>query len=222
LSEIVARPELATPVEGVLEVLAALVDRFRVVGVLTGRRSKEVAALLPVPRLRVFGLYGLEEEGEPPGLATALARKVRAATSVVPQAWVEDKGASIAVHYRQTPDPARARATLLAALQPLAAGEGLEVVEGKMVLELVHPEHPMKGGALARVAEANGLEAVLYAGDDWADLDAFRALDRLEHAGTVAITVAVRGPETPPALLDAADLVVDGPTGLVALLRQLA
>jgi hypothetical protein len=33
--------------------------------------------------------------------------------------------------------------------------------------------------------------------------------------------VAVRGPETPEALLDAADVAVDGPGGLVAFLRQL-
>ena len=33
--------------------------------------------------------------------------------------------------------------------------------------------------------------------------------------------VAVGGPESPAALLAAADVVVDGPAGLVALLRRL-
>jgi hypothetical protein len=36
------------------------------------------------------------------------------------------------------------------------------------------------------------------------------------------VKVAVRGAETPAALLDAADLLVDGPGGLVELLRRLA
>ena len=176
--------------------------------------------MLDVRHLRFFGLYGLEDEG--PELVSALAPGVEAAASLVPEAWVEDKGASIAVHYRQAPDPAGARARLLVALQALATKGGLELLEGKMVLELVPPGRPMKGGAVERLAGAHALTAVLYAGDDHADLDAFVALDRLAERGVVAVKVAVRGPETPAALVEAADLVVDGPSGLVALLRQLA
>jgi len=63
---------------------------------------------------------------------------------------------------------------------------------------------------------------VLYAGDDHADLDAFAALDQLARGGLDTLKVAVRGPETPAALVEAADVVVEGPTGLVALLGQLA
>lgn len=206
--------------EGAIEVLGALAGRYRLVGIVTGRRSEEVAAFLPVPHLRFFGLYGLGEDA--PELATALAPSVEVAAGVVPEAWVEQKGPSIAVHYRQAPDPARARSRLLVALQPLATEGGLELIEGKMVLELVPPGHPMKGGAVERLVGEHGLEAVLYAGDDHADLDAFAALDRLAERGVLAITVAVLGPETPPALVEAADLVVEGPGGLVALLRQLA
>jgi hypothetical protein len=36
-----------------------------------------------------------------------------------------------------------------------------------------------------------------------------------------AIRVAVRGDETPPTLIDAADVAVEGPSGLVELLRSL-
>ena len=215
-----ARPELARPVEGAIEVLGELGGRFRLVGILTGRRSEEVAALLPVPHLRFFGLYGLQEET--PELANALATSVEVAAGVVPEAWVENKGASIAVHYRQAAEPAEARALLLVALQPIATDGGLELIEGKMVLELVPPGRPMKGGAVERLAGEHALEAVLYAGDDQADLDAFAALDRLAGRGVLAVKVAVRGPETPPTLVEAADLVVEGPSGLVAALRQLA
>jgi hypothetical protein len=37
----------------------------------------------------------------------------------------------------------------------------------------------------------------------------------------MAVRVAVRGPETPPALIEAADVVAEGPEGLVDLLRTL-
>jgi trehalose 6-phosphate phosphatase len=95
------------------------------------------------------------------------------------------------------------------------------VVEGKMVLEVVPADHPMKGGAVERLAGEAGLEAVLYAGDDVADLDAFAALDRLRDAGLETVKVAVRGDETPAALVEAADVTVEGPPGLVGLLGRL-
>ena len=90
-----------------------------------------------------------------------------------------------------------------------------------MVVELVPPGRPMKGAAVERISGEHGLEAVLYAGDDRADLDAFAALERLGAAGTVAIRVAVRGDETPSELVEAADVVCDGPAGLLGLLRTL-
>ncbi len=219
LSEIVARPELARPVEGAAEALSELTTSFRLVAIVTGRRSDEVAALLPVPHLRLFGLYGFEDDA--PELVTAIVPRVEATVGAVPEAWVEDKGSSIAVHYRQAPDPAIARSSLLVALQPVATEAGLDLIEGKMVLELVPPGRSMKGAAVERLAGEQALEAVLYAGDDHADLDAFEALDRIAARGPLTVKVAVRGAETPPPLVAAADVVVEGPLGLVELLRQL-
>lgn len=205
---------------GAREVLKELAGIYRVVAVVSGRRSEEVAAMVDVPGLRYFGLYGMEEAA--PGLMVAVAPQVEVAAEAVPEAWVEDKGASVAVHYRQAPDPARARAALVAVLQDVASSAGLEVVEGKMVIELVPPGRPRKGGAVERLVGENDLRAALFAGDDVADMDAFEALDRLRHSGLLAVKVAVAGPETPHPLVDAADLVADGPGELVELLRQLA
>jgi trehalose 6-phosphate phosphatase len=221
LAEIVARPEQARPVDGARGALIELARRYRSVAIVTGRRSEEVAALLDVPHVTYVGLYGLEDAADE--LVTAIVPRVQTATVEIAEAWVEDKGVSVAVHYRQAPDPVSARAALLVALQPVATEAGLELIEGKMVLELVPPDRPLKGGAVERLAREHGLRALLYAGDDHADLDAFDALDRLIGSGDVgaAVRVAVRGPETPPALVDAADLVAEGPAGLVELLRTL-
>jgi trehalose 6-phosphate phosphatase len=156
-----------------------------------------------------------------PELATAAAPLARRAANEVPGAWVEDKGVSIAVHYRAARDHVEARAALILALTPVASDSGLELIEGKMVLELVPPDRPLKGGAIERLAGELALDGALYAGDDHADVEAFVALDRLAAQGRTTVKVAVRGEETPRALLDAADLVVDGPVGLVGLLDQL-
>jgi trehalose 6-phosphate phosphatase len=190
------------------------------IAVITGRRTEEATALLAVPHVAVFGLYGFEDGA--PELVTAAVPLVEAAARTVPEAWVEDKGASIAVHYRQAPDPPAARGALVLALQPVATEAGLELVEGKMVVELVPRGRPMKGEAVERIAGEHDLEAILYAGDDLADIEAFRALGRLAERGLTTIRVAVRGLETPAELVDGADVVVEGPGGLVELLRGLA
>jgi trehalose 6-phosphate phosphatase len=200
-------------------VLGHLAERYGLVAIVTGRRSEEAAALVGVPGVAIVGLYGFEDPA--PELVTAAVPLTRNAAEVVPQAWVEDKGSSIAVHYRQAPDPHTARLELVLALQPVATRNALELVEGKMVLELVPRGRPMKGGAVERLVGEHALEAVLFAGDDRADLDAFEALDRLASGGLIAIRVAVRGEETPAGLLAAADLTVDGPSGLLELLRAL-
>jgi trehalose 6-phosphate phosphatase len=214
LAEIVARPEHARPVDGARDALVELVERYRTVAIVTGRRSEEVAALLDVPHVTYVGLYGLEDGANE--LVTAVVPRVQAA-------MVEDKGVSIAVHYRQARDPVSARGALLVALQPVATEAGLELIEGKMVLELVPPDRPLKGGAVERLAREHGLQALLYAGDDHADLAAFDTLDRLIASGDVraAVRLAVRGPETPPELVNAADVVAEGPAELVELLRTL-
>jgi trehalose 6-phosphate phosphatase len=222
LADIVARPDLAAPVEGVGHVLAELAARFGLVGILTGRRAAEVARhLAAVESLRFFGLYGLEGIETPPLDETTLAT-ARAAAAVVAEAWVEDKGGSVAVHYRQAPDPVAAREALVPRLEGVAATAHLDLIEGKMVVELVPPGRPLKGGALERLRREHGLEAILYAGDDVADVDAFDALDRMRSDGLVAVKVAVRSDETPTELIANADLVADGPSGLVELLRSLA
>ncbi len=205
--------------DGVREALATLVERYRLVAIVTGRRGEEVAALLDVHHLTILGLYGSQDEA--PTLVGAAFAATEEASRVVPEAWVEDKRASVAVHYRQAPDPLEARAALLVALQPIASSSGFDLVEGKMVLELVPAGRPMKGAAVERLARGHELQAILYAGDDHADLDAFLALDRLAANGVLAVRVAVHGDETPGTLKDAADLVVEGPAGLVRTLRTL-
>jgi len=191
------------------------------VAIVTGRRSEEIAGMLDAPGVRLLGVYGLEgvkHERVP----DSLVERVRAAAAVVPAAWVENKGAAVAVHYRQAPDHVAARERLTRSLEPLADAEGMEVVRGKMVLELMPTDRPRKGGAVLRLAEELDLRGVLFAGDDVADLEAFDALGRLASDGVLVLRVAVRGPETPAALLEAADVIVEGPHGLVELLRGLA
>src|SRR5205085_2337045 len=137
----------------------------------------------------------------------------------VPGAWVEPKGATLAVHYRNAEDHAAARARLTPEVSAIAEREGYDVLEGKMVLELAPAGQSRKGGAVKRVVTESGALAVLYAGDDLPDLEAFAALDELEAQGISTVKVAVGGSETPEALTSAADVVVHSSPDLVELLE---
>jgi trehalose 6-phosphate phosphatase len=216
LAPIVARPELARPVSGAAGVLESLTGRLALVAIVTGRPSEDVRRSLDVPGLRIEGVYGLEGTSAVAG--SALRSSVQAAAGEVAGAWVEDKGVTVAVHVRQAADPDDAMVRLRPPLEAIAATNGMQLVPGKRVLELVPAGRPMKSDAVRRLVEDSNLEAALYAGDDVADLDAFDALRRLVPA---SVCVGVRGPETPQALSDASDLVVDGPNGLLELLRTL-
>ena len=65
---------------------------------------------------------------------------------------------------------------------------------------------------------------LLYVGDDLTDLDAFDALRALRDDGalTTALCVGVASDETPPRLAESADMLVDGPAGVRAMLSMLA
>jgi trehalose 6-phosphate phosphatase len=111
-------------------------------------------------------------------------------------------------------------ASLRPMLEQLASEAGLQLEPGRFVLEL-RPRGLDKGGALTALVAERGARAVLFAGDDLGDLAAFAAVDELRRQGVQGVTVWSASPEV-PALAERADVVVNGPEGVVALLEALA
>jgi trehalose 6-phosphate phosphatase len=218
LAPIVPRPELSEVLPEIPTVLARLAVHLDAVAVISGRPSEQVRALLDVDGVRIVGTHGLEDERP---MDEEILEEVRAAATAV-GAWVEPKGAAAAVHFRGLEDPERAQAASAGRLAVIAAAHDLEVVPGKRILELAPAGRPRKGGAVERITQEHGLTAVLFAGDDVGDLDAFAALDRLRTRGLWTCGVAASGPETPAEVVAAADLRVEGPAGNAALLASIA
>jgi trehalose 6-phosphate phosphatase len=239
LAPIVPDPEQARAHPDAVPALAALAPRLASVAVITGRPA-EVAVrhggFADVPGLEhlvVLGHYGAERwdartstltAPEPhPGVAAVLADlpAVLDAAGAREGAWVEEKGGrAVAVHTRRAPDPQAAFEALRGPLTRLAARHGLIVEPGRMVLEL-RPPGMDKGVALTEYVRETGAGAVLYAGDDLGDLPAFAAVDKLRSEGVPGLLVC-SGTSEVAELADRADLVVDGPAGVVALLSALA
>lgn len=228
LAPIVDRPEDAVPAAGAVEVLTALAPRVRALALVTGRPADVVvrlAGLTGVPGLQVLGQYGAqrwsggEVTGEPELPGVARVRLLLPPLVAAEGAELEDKGIAIVVHTRRAPDPAGALERLAPAVHEIARQVGLEMHPGRLVLELRPPGYDKRGALLSL---CDPLPAgVLFAGDDLGDLSAFDAVDELRARGAHGVTVCSGSDEGPSALRERADVVVDGPRGVVELLRSL-
>ena len=211
LAPIVDRPEDAHVPEETRRELARLASRYALVACVSGRPGDEVTRLVGVPGVSAVGEHGLELAPE----AKEWADRVAVFASGVD--WpAERKPLSVSFHFRRADDEAAARA-YLTRVEAAARAEGLVPRWGRMVLEVRPPVEANKGTAVDALVRRANVRRALYAGDDTTDVDAFAALDGLE----LGVKVAVGSTEAPPALLKAADLVVEGTEGVLSMLRDL-
>jgi trehalose 6-phosphate phosphatase len=228
LAPIVDDPAEARPHSRAIDALRRLSERWGVVAVVSGRPAAYlVEHLSGAGRTQFLGLYGLEQASgdESPVRTHPDAETWRRAVSAAadeaersggPVPAVERKGLTVTLHYRAAPDQA---AAVVGLADRLARRYGLDAHGGKMSVELRPPVEVDKGTVIAD--RAAGLAAVAFAGDDLGDLPAFRALAALRSTGVATLAVASGGPETPPEVLESADVVVEGPDGVVGLLEEL-
>jgi trehalose 6-phosphate phosphatase len=238
LSPIVDDPQSAQPLPGMFPALAEAGRRVGAVAIITGRPVSFLTSrtgfgvLSSIPAFTIYGQYGRERWDASSGdvttapasgdieavraeLAQLLARPGPAAGS-----WLEDKGIALAVHTRRTADPDGAIAALREPVAQLARRHRLHVEPGKLVLE-IRPPGVHKGDVLKLFVADHDAAAVLYAGDDLGDLSAFAAVQELRGDGVAGITVCSGSAEADE-VARAADLVVDGPAGIRALLAELS
>jgi len=242
LSPIVEDPTKAHIHPDARDVLVGLAEQVAAVAVITGRPARQALDLggLEVvgnavgdagKELYLFGQYGNERWSStnrrvvsprpPSGLAsferelTRVLRRLDAA-----DAYVEDKGLAVAVHTRRLPDADAAFDRLLPALQELATHHDLVVEPGRSVIEVRSPGMH-KGLVVDRLVEELGAGGFVFAGDDLGDLEAFEAVAGLAKNDVPTLLVCSASDEQ-SALRSLADVVVDGPEGVLAFLRQLA
>ena len=233
LSEIVPVVSDARPLPDARALLERLGATVALVAVVSGRSAHELVEWLG-PAVEIWGVHGAEhsidgrvefaEELRPHiPLMERVRREARAAVDAlgVDGIAVEDKRVVVTLHYRTARDPLVASGVVEGIAEDLAVRHGLVVEPGRASVELRPPVPLSKGAVVRRIVSQHGLTAALFAGDDTGDLPAFQALDELAAEGLRAVKVAVRSEESPPGLLASADLVVDGPRGVLALLDEL-
>ena len=214
LASIVDRPMEAEPYPGVPELLKMLNDRYPV-WLVTGRHLEDLAVFLPDLSMRAIGLHGAQE-GQIGGQAASFIDpetrqamdRLRSEVPDIEGVFVESKGPTFAVHYRQTRDEEKARVALKEWAD--SSSTSLDVLWGKKVVE-VRAKGTHKGVAVQRLCADFPDHTPVYLGDDETDEDAFRALHALRDT---AVTIRIGGGQT------VARHALEGPPQVVAYLQN--
>lgn len=228
LSEIVPDPEDARPAPGAADVLTSLAEAGTRIAVVTGRDAETVlrlSGLAGVPGLVVSGLHGaqwwrdgtLHSREEPAGIEPLREELTTLLADADPGVWLEDKVLSLVVHARKAADPRAALDALRGPVERSATGAGLEVIDGKGVLEIRIPDLS-KADAVTELLTPD-ITGTIFGGDDIGDLPAFQAIHEWgERRGRPAIAVAVGEVHE---VLSAADVHLSHPADLVHWLGEL-
>jgi trehalose 6-phosphate phosphatase len=200
LLDIMPRPEDVVADDGLRTLLAGLVGATRgALALVSGRTIEDIDRIFAPLILPVSGLHGAEirfpdksrssspnddaMDGVRPPLADFMAAH--------PGLRLEDKGAAVAVHFRQRPELGD---EVLEFLGALAQQTGLAVQEGKMVAELKQARHDKGSGiaALLLCPPFLGRKPV-FIGDDLTDESGFLFVNA---QGGVSVRVGLTGTAT--------------------------
>ena len=173
LAPIVRDPEAAAMRARTAKLLAQVARRYPCV-VISGRsRADVMKKVAAIPLRAVFGNHGMEPSPtmhawrrQTAGWQTQLAAALPPIAGMV----IENKGVSLAVHYRRARGRAAVRRLVLAVVAEL---RGTRVVEGKMVVNILPTGAPNKGTALITLRKRLRCQSAIYVGDDDNDEDVF-------------------------------------------------
>jgi trehalose 6-phosphate phosphatase len=203
LAPIAANPSLARVPDVTRQIIASLVAARDVFVVLvSGRAAADARRLVGVDRVWTVGNHGAEVMDPDGGTiidaavaryaetVAEMARTLEPLVGRITGAILENKVWTLSVHYRGVDDADVPR--LREFVERTAVEFALRVTEGKKVLEVRPPVNVDKGTGIARVARELGAvddrAAILFAGDDVTDEDAFRYL-RAHYPRAVTIYV---------------------------------
>jgi trehalose 6-phosphate phosphatase len=180
----VPRPEDAVLPESVRHALIRVAGVHRLV-ICSGRAVRDLAALLPqVPNLDLIGNHGgewllrrggaeLNRDFTPPEWRAARDRLARELSQAVAERGgsLEDKGASLTLHFRHSGSSAWSAPGARAWLEE-RVGKAARVLGGKAAWNIL-PENSSKGISLIRYAQEEGFRELIYFGDEPTDETVF-------------------------------------------------
>jgi trehalose 6-phosphate phosphatase len=231
LSPIVDSPEKAQITPRNRQLLEALLGQLDLVAVVSGRAAEDVRQRVAVPGVVYVGNHGMERWQDGGVVLPEEVKRHRPALEaalrglqeqVLPGMLIEDKTATLSVHFRNVDNPAAAAQMLEPLLAALSQEHGLRIFQGRMVFEVRPPVDTNKGSAVRSLVSEFALDGAVYIGDDTTDVDAFRAARQLREEGACyALALGVDSEETPESVREASDFLVWGVSEVESFLSWL-
>jgi trehalose 6-phosphate phosphatase len=191
--DVAATPQSIVVPSSLLRTLATLHARTDgALALVSGRLVENLDHLFMPLALPCVGGHGVELRSSaraplhrrPAELSPTVKCQVAAAAAADPRIIVEDKGSSLAVHFRLAPDQALLMKNKIAAIVERARDEKLEMLCGKAVIE-IKPRSFNKGTAVRELMSISPFahRAPLFIGDDVTDESVFAILPELGGHG---------------------------------------
>jgi trehalose 6-phosphate phosphatase len=180
-------PQVWVP-SGLRNTLSRLADLSRgAVALVSGRTINDIDLIFSPLQLPVIGVHGAEIRASADGdiqtrvmpVSKALKRKLATAAELGPGILVEDKGYSLALHYRLAPEKGPAVLTAITKICATAPAEAVEILPGKLVVE-VKPAGINKGDAVCALMQHPPFAGrqPIFIGDDTTDVPVFGVIPK--------------------------------------------
>jgi len=201
--------------------LTLLCQQIALVAAISGRPAAEAKEMIDIGGMVYIGNHGLERLIDDHSELTEDARSYPAVVKSaigelspllsIEGIIIENKGITATIHYRGCPDPKLAEKHILAAVQNSPQARKLQVMPGRMAINLLPPVTVNKGTATLNLIQEYHLHGGIYLGDDVTDIEAFRVIRAaprdLDFQG---LAIGITSEETPETLTKEADFTLKG------------
>jgi trehalose 6-phosphate phosphatase len=200
--------------------------------VVSGRKTEAIKEIINIEGVKYIGHYGMErwENGQavlhPEVIASLAAMRALAAELEVLKAIegmvIQDKYATVSVHYHLTAEPEKAKQQILDLLAKSPHANKMRLMNEKTNIGIVPKLDIDKGTAVTSLIKACELQGAIYLGDDVGDVPAFKAIRKARENGPFdGLAILVTGPETLQATNNEADYTLNSVKETVTLLDWL-
>ena len=201
--------------------LTRLASQLDLLAVISGRKAGALREIINIPGVEYIGHYGMEWwENDTavlhPDIASYLSDMRAVAAELeslrsIEGVIIQDKWASISVHYNTVQQHSAAKQQILDFLQKSPHIKNLRLMDEKTNIGIVPRLDIDKGTAVTRLIQQYRLRGAIYLGDDIGDLPAFRAIRvAREKKEFMGLAVLVTGGTTSHSLLQEVDFTLDG------------
>jgi trehalose 6-phosphate phosphatase len=221
-----------SPPPPTLPQLRQLINHVELLAVVSGRKTEAIKDIINIEGVHYIGHYGMErwENNQavlhPEVAASVTEMRALAAELEVLKAVdgmiIQDKWATMSIHYHMTRDPAAAKEQILDLLEKSPHAKKMRLMDEKTNIGIVPLVEIDKGTAVTSLIQEHRLQGAIYLGDDIGDVPAFKAIRKArENKEFNGLAILVSGPETTPATFKEADFTLGSVQETVTLLDWL-